>query len=156
MTADAPAPIRYGEHVRAKPGTPCVLCRDLKLQPRTDHCHAHGWVRGDTCPRCNTLMALIDRRISPRESSLTPPLTLAALVAHAGRCPDCEPFGVEDLGPTASLKPASTVTYYTTNIRLDDDQADAIKAYAKANGGISIAAAIRILLAQSLNGKEKS
>ena len=145
MTADASAPIRYGEHVRAEPGTPCVLCRDLKLQPRTD-----------TCPRCNTLMALIDRRISPRESSLTPPLTLAALVAHAGRCPDCEPFGVEDLGPTASLKPASTVTYYTTNIRLDDDQADAIKAYAKANGGISIAAAIRILLAQSLNGKEKS
>jgi antitoxin component of RelBE/YafQ-DinJ toxin-antitoxin module len=44
---------------------------------------------------------------------------------------------------------------YTTNIRLDDDLAEAVKAYAKTNGGISIADAIRILLAQSLNGKEK-
>jgi antitoxin component of RelBE/YafQ-DinJ toxin-antitoxin module len=39
---------------------------------------------------------------------------------------------------------------YTTNIRLDDDQAAAVKAYAKASGGISIADAIRILIAQSL------
>ena len=39
---------------------------------------------------------------------------------------------------------------YTTNIRLGDDLADAIKAYAKANGGISIADAIRILLTQAL------
>lgn len=39
---------------------------------------------------------------------------------------------------------------YTTNIRLDDDQADAVKDYAKASGGISIADAIRILLAQAL------
>ena len=39
---------------------------------------------------------------------------------------------------------------YTTNIRLDDDQAAAVKAYAKANGGISINSAIRILLAKGL------
>ena len=39
---------------------------------------------------------------------------------------------------------------YTTNIRLDDDLADSIKAYAKANGGITTADAIRILLAQAL------
>jgi antitoxin component of RelBE/YafQ-DinJ toxin-antitoxin module len=39
---------------------------------------------------------------------------------------------------------------YTTNIRLDDDQADAIKAYAKDHGGITTADAIRILLAQAL------
>ena len=42
---------------------------------------------------------------------------------------------------------------YTTNIRLDDRQADAIKAYAKANGGISIADAIRILIARGLKEK---
>lgn len=45
---------------------------------------------------------------------------------------------------------------YTTNIRLDDDQADAVKAYAKANGGISINAAIRILLAQSLKENQNA
>jgi hypothetical protein len=45
---------------------------------------------------------------------------------------------------------------YTTNIRLDDDQAAAIKAYAKANGGISINSAIRILLAQSLKENQNA
>ena len=39
---------------------------------------------------------------------------------------------------------------YTTNIRLDDRQAAAVKDYAKANGGISIADAIRILIAKGL------
>jgi hypothetical protein len=42
---------------------------------------------------------------------------------------------------------------YTTNIRLDDDQAAAVKDYAKANGGISIADAIRLLIAKGLKEK---
>ena len=42
---------------------------------------------------------------------------------------------------------------YTTNIRLDDDQADAIKNYAKDNGGITIADAIRLLIAKGLKEK---
>ena len=42
---------------------------------------------------------------------------------------------------------------YTTNIRLDDDQAAAIKAYARAHGGISIADAIRLLIAKGLREK---
>ena len=42
---------------------------------------------------------------------------------------------------------------YTTNIRLDDRQAAAVKAYAKTNGGISIADAIRILIAKGLREK---
>ena len=39
---------------------------------------------------------------------------------------------------------------YTFTARLDDDQADAVKAYAKAHGGITIADAIRLLIAQAL------
>ncbi len=42
---------------------------------------------------------------------------------------------------------------YTTNIRLDDDQAAAVKDYARANGGITIADAIRILIARGLKQK---
>jgi len=42
---------------------------------------------------------------------------------------------------------------YTTNIRLDDDQAAAVKAYAKDHGGITIADAIRILIAKGLKEK---
>jgi antitoxin component of RelBE/YafQ-DinJ toxin-antitoxin module len=46
------------------------------------------------------------------------------------------------------------VTYQTT-MRLDDDLAEAVKAWARANGGISIADAIRILLTQALNGRDR-
>jgi antitoxin component of RelBE/YafQ-DinJ toxin-antitoxin module len=42
---------------------------------------------------------------------------------------------------------------YTTNIRLDDDLAEAVKAYAKTNGGITIADAIRLLIAKGLREK---
>jgi hypothetical protein len=42
---------------------------------------------------------------------------------------------------------------YTFTARLDDDQAEAVKDYAKANGGISIADAIRILIAKGLKQK---
>jgi predicted DNA binding CopG/RHH family protein len=43
---------------------------------------------------------------------------------------------------------------YTTNMRLDDDLAEAVKAYAAARG-ISVASAIRVLLYEALNGSEK-
>jgi antitoxin component of RelBE/YafQ-DinJ toxin-antitoxin module len=42
---------------------------------------------------------------------------------------------------------------YTTNIRLDDDLAEAVKTYARASGGISIADAIRLLLIKGLKEK---
>jgi antitoxin component of RelBE/YafQ-DinJ toxin-antitoxin module len=42
---------------------------------------------------------------------------------------------------------------YTTNIRLDDDLAEAVKTYAKASGGISIADAIRLLITKGLTQK---
>ena len=44
---------------------------------------------------------------------------------------------------------------YQTTMRLDDDLAEAVKAWARANGGISIADAIRILLTKGLNGDGK-
>jgi hypothetical protein len=43
-------------------------------------------------------MALIDRRAVP--SAVPESLTLAALVAHTGNCPDCKPFRLEDFGST--------------------------------------------------------
>ena len=42
---------------------------------------------------------------------------------------------------------------YTTNIRLDDDLAEAVKDYARTSGGITIADAIRILIARGLREK---
>ena len=42
---------------------------------------------------------------------------------------------------------------YTTNIRLDDDLAEAVKDYARASGGITIADAIRLLIARGLREK---
>lgn len=49
-------------------------------------------------------MAFIDRRVSIRDETLSTPLTLAAMVAYATGCPECESFGVEDLGDTDSLR----------------------------------------------------
>ena len=42
---------------------------------------------------------------------------------------------------------------YTTSLRLDDALAADVKTYAKANGGISIADAIRLLLIKGLKEK---
>lgn len=42
---------------------------------------------------------------------------------------------------------------YTFTARLDDDQAAAVQAYAKANGGLTFADAIRILIAKGLKEK---
>ena len=139
------APVRYGEHVIAEPGTPCLLCDDPSPLPRTDHCHAHGWVRGVLCPRCNTLMAFIDRRATVRESSIATPLSLAALVAHAARCPDCEPFAVEDLGPTRGLATKVPLEQVTISIRIPLSLKARLVSYAKARGLTLNAAAIVLL-----------
>lgn len=147
-------PVRYGEQSRAELGSACMLCGARERQPYADHCHHHGWVRGDLCPRCNTLMALIDRRIAPLESSLTAPLTLAALVEHAGRCPDCEPFSVENLGPTRSLKPARKAVRESLNLRGPGDLKRRVEAYAKRTG-ISVNAAACMLLAAGLRAERR-
>ena len=45
---------------------------------------------------------------------------------------------------------------YTTNIRLDDDLAAAVKAYAMTNGYITIADAIRLLIAKGLKENQNA
>lgn len=102
------SPVRYGAHKRAASGTPCALCGAQKVRPYIDHCHKHGWVRGPVCPACNTLMALIDRRAVP--SAVPESLTLAALIAHTGNCPDCPPFRLEDFG-SATWPPPRIVQF---------------------------------------------
>lgn len=93
--------IKYGEHPSVLPGTSCETCGSARLRPVTDHCHEHGWVRGLVCPRCNNLMAYVDRRVAPKvESAL-----LAALVALWQRCPDCGQLDVADLGSRGTVDP---------------------------------------------------
>lgn len=90
--------VKYGEHAPVPAFAPCEACRAETPDPIADHCHAHGWVRAALCRGCNTRMALVDRGITPR-GDLT-----AALIAIAGRCPDCPYLSVGDLGPTGSLR----------------------------------------------------
>jgi hypothetical protein len=65
-----------------------------------DHCHAHGWVRGIVCRRCNTRLERIDRQVAPRvEEKL-----LLALLAVRNRCPDCDQRNVGDLARPKPLR----------------------------------------------------
>jgi hypothetical protein len=145
--------VRYGEHIRAEPGTACLTCGSAERQPRTDHCHKHGWVRGGLCPSCNSLMALIDRRISPRDSALAHPLTLSALVEHVSRCPECEPLCADDLGPTVSLRGPGRVDVTALKIRIPDEMRDRIK-QAAADDKRSMNGEIEWLLGDSLDRRE--
>lgn len=78
----------------------CLSCRAEAPRMVTDHCHKHSRERGRLCIRCNSLMAWIDRGMAPKVS---PPVTLAGLVAYAARCPDCPPLVAGDLGPARPL-----------------------------------------------------
>jgi Recombination endonuclease VII len=86
--------VKYGQHEPVLTGAACEACRAVTLDPVTDHCHAHGWVRGILCRQCNTRMALIDRRrVAPQAA----PEVVAALIGIAGRCPDCPALTLGDL-----------------------------------------------------------
>lgn len=146
------APVRYGEHARVDPGAPCLLCGPQSRRIVTDHCHAHGWVRGGICTRCNVLMAFIDRRISPRAAS---PLMTAALVAHASRCPDCQPFRAEDLGPAATLRPhRPRIPSQQKKLRLPSDLEALVQEHAE-RLGVSFNAAAIVLLREGLRAEAR-
>ena len=42
------APVRYGDHPPPPPGASCEACGTGPSGLVTDHCHKHGWVRGDS------------------------------------------------------------------------------------------------------------
>jgi len=73
----------------------CELCPSKATV--FDHCHMHGWIRGELCRSHNGRMQLID---GGRRRELWEPW----VVAHWRRCPDCaftEPTFAEDVPPPA-------------------------------------------------------
>ena len=86
------SPVMYRAHPKVPPGATCEGCGGAARV--TDHCHAHGWVRGQVCTRCNGLMGIIDRRIAPKvEMAL-----VDSLLGLWHRCPDCSRAGAIELG----------------------------------------------------------
>lgn len=100
MTA---APVKYGEHLKVPPGASCDTCGSTDKRIITEHCHAHGWVRGLACGTCNHLMSVIDRRIAPKAEAVL----LNALIALWRRCPDCSNGDALELGPAPQGEPTA-------------------------------------------------
>jgi hypothetical protein len=107
-------------------------------------------------------MAFIDRRVSLRKAALAEPLSLAVLVAHAARCPDCEPFGVEDLGPTRRIRQVDGLVNHCGTqpeerlpflLRTVPSLKNRLAAYAWARG-LTLNAAAVVLLDQALGEAE--
>ena len=58
----------------------CELCPPLNTV--FDHCHEHGWIRGEVCSSHNGRMKQID-------AGLRPELWEPWMLMHWQRCPDC-------------------------------------------------------------------
>lgn len=73
--------------------TACEACGSSK--PRSlarDHCHDHNQPRGEICPRCNNLLAYIDRGALGGVGPSPKPITLIEILKlneYRDRCPDC-------------------------------------------------------------------
>jgi hypothetical protein len=86
----------------------CPVCQRDGERLITDHCHAHGWIRGQICEGCNQMIRHEERRhpmtdllaglcwhrhrteqnyVRCRAGWLT---ANARRIAHYRRCPDCD------------------------------------------------------------------
>jgi hypothetical protein len=72
----------------------CAVCLVWTTRPVTDHCHTHGWERGEVCASCNYHMMQHDAGedlTDPRWTLTRAPLS--AFIGHAHGCPECDPNG---------------------------------------------------------------
>lgn len=145
---------KYGSHDPVPDGTSCVACSRVVARPVVDHCHKHGWVRGALCGRCNTAMAYIDRRMTPKAAVEDGDVTLQALIDHAGRCRECPPLIPADLGPVGSLKPAVPTPEKPTTVRFRPNISAEIREVAE-ELGISFNAALSVLVTEALKERRR-
>lgn len=96
--------VKYGKHPSVPPGSACETCHRATPDPVADHCHAHGWVRGNLCRSCNTQMGYVDRGIIP----YTGTERLGSLLDFHGRCPERGPLSASDLVPELAWRAADT------------------------------------------------
>lgn len=83
----------------------CDWCPDRPGYVRTgfDHCHKHGWIRGELCDSHNIRMRKIDSGIFP--SSWEP-----WIVEHFNRCPDCRAADSREVPRARALKAIEGMT----------------------------------------------
>ena len=134
--------IQYDSHLGIKPGTICEAC-GLPAKAN-DHCHAHGWVRGAVCVRCNLMLRHIDRNITP----VVEPALLAALLALWQRCPECA--GYRRARPENTNKNTGKVT-----AMMPEELIARLDAYAKAEER-SRSAVITIAVRQFLDREQEN
>lgn len=74
---DAGLPPTTGHEISTRTDAPLYL----------DHCHSHGWVRGQVCAGCNSVMRFVDKR---RCLSRYMPTLRDEFRRQYNQCPDCE------------------------------------------------------------------
>jgi hypothetical protein len=76
---DAGLPPTTGHDVSTRTDAPLYI----------DHCHKHGWIRGQICAGCNSVMRFMDRtHCIPRYM----PALREEFRRQYNQCPDCEPL----------------------------------------------------------------
>lgn len=73
----------YKPHAMSAVTGDCALCRTVPATQH-DHCHTHGWLRGQLCRRCNLALGRIDNGKPTRTI-----LSDGQVSEYRERCPDC-------------------------------------------------------------------
>lgn len=99
----------------------CPLCGRADVRLITDHCHQHGWIRGQICESCNQSLRHEERRHSMAEllggrcwhnhrSDQARERCREAdrkrntrRIEDYHRCPDCDRIGTRDSEETVTL-----------------------------------------------------